>query len=731
MSFAQTQPPLDAALEWAERGYPVLPLHSVDDAGRCSCRRECSHAGKHPRFRAGKDYANATTDGALIREWWRTWPEANVALPTGRRTGLFVVDVDTGKPRAELGESEAACAFVVEHGLDAAAVIVETPSGGRHYYFRRPTTPDRLPSKTNAFGVPLVDLRCDGGLVVVPPSTTGLGSYSFGPGADFEALAQPPPSLLALLREDRRQTAPPVAETIPEGQRNTTLTSLGGTMRRRGMSATEIAAALLVVNEERCQPPLSEDEVRRIARSDAQYEPEPERDRHGRHYALTDTGNAERLVADHGRDIRYCHPLRAWFVWDGTRWARDETGEVRRRAKDTIRRTALEAYNEKDDTRRSDLLSHAARSESEHRRGAMVRLAEAERAVQVLPDHLDRDPMLLTVNNGTLDLRTGERLDHDRAHLITKLAPVDHEPDAGCQLWLTFLDRIMAGNTDLIAFLQRAVGYSLTGDTSEQCLFLLYGTGANGKSVFVRTLARLFGDYANEASFETFLVRRGGGPRNDVADLRGARFVSAIEAEEGQRLAESLVKSLTGGDRVKARFLYSEHFSFEPTFKLWLAANHRPVIRGTDHAIWRRIRLIPFTVTIPDAEQDKHLGEKLAAELPGILRWAVDGCLAWQREGLGVPDAVRAATDAYRDESDPVSDFIEECCLVGGDFWGWATQVYAEYDRWCRDSNVHPLPQRSFGGRLKGRGFVHERATSGEGKGRFRWTGIGLLSHGG
>jgi putative DNA primase/helicase len=566
--------------------------------------------------------------------------------------------------------------------------------------------------------------------VVVPPSTTGLGSYSFGPGADFEALPEPPPSLLALLREDRRQTAPPVAETIPEGQRNTTLTSLGGTMRRRGMSATEIAAALLVVNEERCQPPLSEDEVRRIARSDAQYEPEPERDRHGRQYALTDSWNAERLVAQHGQDLRYCSPLKAWLIWDGRRWARDETGEVKRRAKDTIRRTALEAYNEKDDTRRSDLLSHAARSESEHRRGAMVRLAEAERAVQVLPDHLDRDPMLLTVNNGTLDLRTGERLDHDRAHLITKLAPVDHEPDAGCQLWLTFLDRIMAGNTDLIAFLQRAVGYSLTGDTSEQCLFLLYGTGANGKSVFVRTLARLFGDYANEASFETFLVRRGGGPRNDVADLRGARFVSAIEAEEGQRLAESLVKSLTGGDRVKARFLYSEHFSFEPTFKLWLAANHRPVIRGTDHAIWRRIRLIPFTVTIPDAEQDKHLGDKLAAEVPGILRWAADGCVAWQRQGLGVPDAVREATEAYREQSDPVADFIEQCCIVGNDFWGWATQLYVEYDKWCREANVHPLPQRSFGSRLEARGFARERATSGEGKGRFRWTGIGLVSHG-
>ena len=440
-------------------------------------------------------------------------------------------------------------------------------------------------------------------------------------------------------------------------------------------------------------------------------------------FPQTDLGNAERLVALYGRDLRYCHPWGRWLVWDERCWALDETGAAIRRAKSSVRKLVGLAANVDDDTRRKSLLKHAIHSEAESRIRAALALAASEPGVPIVPGDLDVDQLSLTAENGTIDLRSGKLGRHRRDQLITKLAPVTYDARAECPTWLAFLDCIFAGDQALVRFLRRAIGYSLTGDTSAQVLFLLFGTGANGKTTLIETLRALLGDYGQQTPAETFLERRDSIP-NDVARLRGARLVAAVETPESRRLNETMVKRMTGGDTMTARFMRGEWFEFHPLFKVWLATNHKPVIRGTDEAIWRRIRLIPFTVTIPENERDPHMPEKLRAELPGILSWAIEGCLEWQEHGLDEPAAVRSATEAYRDEMDTLGQFIADKCVVEGNAKALAGGIYDLYGRWCEENGERDhISQQAFGRRLAERGFTACRLTGG----KRAWQGIGIL----
>lgn len=438
-------------------------------------------------------------------------------------------------------------------------------------------------------------------------------------------------------------------------------------------------------------------------------------------FPLTDLGNAERLVADHGDALRYV-PGPGWHVWDGSRWRRDTDGAVMRRAKLTVRAMYEQAGSVEDDGARKRLAAHARRSESEPRLRAAMALAATDEAVIAHTDELDSDPLLLNVANGTLHLHAGEIQDAEREHLITKQIPIEFNHHAKAPTWLAFLERITDGQVELIDFLQRAVGYSLTGETAEQVVFFLYGTGANGKTTFIETVRALLGEYGQQTPAETFLERRNETIPNDVARLRGARFASAVETPEGRRLNETMVKRLTGEDTISARFMRGEWFEFRPVFKAWIATNHRPDIRGTDEAIWRRIRLVPFTVTIPPAERDPRLLPKLRAELPGILAWAVEGCLAWQRDGLGDAESVTAATAEYRADMDVIGSFLEECCLLLPDVRAKAGDLYDAFTTWSGD---HTLTKTAFGRRLAERGF-----TRGKFGGERWWLGIGLRYEG-
>jgi P4 family phage/plasmid primase-like protien len=336
----------------------------------------------------------------------------------------------------------------------------------------------------------------------------------------------------------------------------------------------------------------------------------------------TDVGNALRFVRDHGDCTRYCRDYRKWLFRAGHRWRLDEDGEVMRRARQTAR-NILDEASQDDGPARSALAKHAIQSESLGRLNAMVELAKSEPTIPVLHEDLDADPWLLGVSNGVVDLRTGALVDSQPQDYITKAARVSFDPAAECPAFLTFLDQIFESKASLIAFVQRAVGYGLTGFTSEECLFLLHGSGANGKTTLMNAIRTLAGDYGMQCAPETLMTKKNSGIPNDIARLKGARLVATSEVEAGQRFSESLVKQLTGRDKIVARFMRAEFFEFVPQFKIFLAANHKPVIRGTDYAIWRRIKLIPFNVTIPKEKQDPHLAGKLQDELPGIRRCPV------------------------------------------------------------------------------------------------------------
>ncbi|MAE28229.1 MAG: hypothetical protein CMJ87_04490, partial [Planctomycetes bacterium] len=359
------------------------------------------------------------------------------------------------------------------------------------------------------------------------------------------------------------------------------------------------------------------------------------------HFGLHDVGNAERLLHHFGRDLHYVARWNRWLIWDGHRWKEDYTGKVMHLA----RKTAGMIWGEAralDPEAAQKLGKWAAQSHSLGRLKAMVELASTFQEIVLDPDDLDANAWLLTCGNGTLDLRTGELRESRRDDLCTKMTPVLYDPDALCPSWLIFLERVLP-DSDTRGYLQRRVGYSLTGDTNERDFAVLWGGGKNGKSTFVETIQALLGDFSIVTPAASLMNQKHDTIRNDIAALKGARLVTAHESEQDRYLAEGLVKSLTGQDTIAARFLYGEMFRFKPVFKLWLHTNHAPLIRGTDDAIWDRLRLVPFTVRIPVEERDGGLGDRLRREeLSGILTWAMQGCLDWQQHGLEPPPQVIA-----------------------------------------------------------------------------------------
>lgn len=438
-------------------------------------------------------------------------------------------------------------------------------------------------------------------------------------------------------------------------------------------------------------------------------------------YTLDDTGNAQRIHDLFGTSIRYCYTDKSWLYYDGRRWKYDDTGEPKQMVDEMLgflkSSEQMELYADDDDVRK-EYQKHVKKSRSSASKSAALK--ETEHLVPIVPADMDTHKMLFNTPNGLLNLQTGDLSPHDSQKFITKIGYTEYTDHTDAPVWQQFLEDIFHHDLELIRFIQKAVGYSMTGSTVEQCVFFCYGNGRNGKSTFLDIIMHIMGEYAVNIQPETIMVKKQfGGATSDIARLKGARFVTSVEPNEGMRLDEGLLKQLTGGDRVTARKLYGNEFEFSPEFKLWMGTNHKPIIRGTDLGIWRRIMLVPFTVQIPDHKVDKHLKYKLRKELSGILKWAMDGCLLWQREGLEPPEAVKEATRQYKSEMDVISSFLDACCVPVGEVQ--ASVLYQAYRAWAQENGEYDgMSNTKFGREMM------ERHTRIKRKNGFYYVGVCL-----
>jgi putative DNA primase/helicase len=418
---------------------------------------------------------------------------------------------------------------------------------------------------------------------------------------------------------------------------------------------------------------------------------------------FSDEALALRFADLHEGDLRYVALWGKWFAWDGKCWRSDDTKLAFDLAR-TVCREAAASCNER----------HIAVALASAKTVAAVeRLAKADRRIAATADQWDRDIWLLNTQHGVVDLRTGQIRAHRPVDYMTRITSVG--PGGDSRLWRKFLDRVTGGDDGLQAYLKRMFGYSLTGSTKEHALFFAYGTGANGKSVALTTMSGILGDYHTTAAIETFTASTTEQHPTDLASLRGARLVTAVETEEGRRWAESKIKTLTGGDRIKARFMRQDFFEFVPQLKLLIAGNHKPGLRAVDEAIRRRFNLIPFAVTIPLEERDNKLAEHLEAEWGGILAWAIEGCLEWQDRGLEPPQVVQAATAAYIENEDLMAAWLDEACERDQDAWETSTVLFCAWKMWAERAGEYAGTTKRFVQNLDARGFTWERRKVGRG----------------
>ena len=649
-----------AALEYAHNRIPVFPLRPLD---------------KTPIHKGG--FKNATAEPQSVAWLWGANPTANIGMPTGKTSGRFALDIDNKNGSNGFNT----LADWEKQGLVLPVTLTAvTPNAGKHHYFNYPGT-----TITSRAGIaPGIDVRGDGGYVVVPPSRLDHGEpYRYEdpntPIADapewlLKLVTAKPPAIINPFQAD--------TDVIPSGRRNDTLVRMAGLLRRYGVEEEGIFDGLWDMNLRRCNPPLGEEEVRQIATSAGRWHPA------ALEFPATDSGNAEFFAYLNTGQLLYDHRLQRWLVWQRHWWAEDNNGEVTRRAKQAARERQQQAANLADERKRKAACQFAIKSENRSRIEASINLAKSELEISDSGENWDAKSYLLGVENGVVDLKTGQLRDGHPSDRISLHANVAFDPQSECPRWERFMEEIFQGNRELIQYVQRAIGYSLTGDTTEHMMFIAYGTGANGKSVMLRVLADLWGGYAKVTPVSTLDTGYKSAISNDVAALANRRLIWASETEQTSMLNEAKVKQLVHGDEITARHLYQEFFTFTPIGKIWLTVNDLPTVRDSSHGMWRSIHVIPFRAQFDGDKADPQLTESLKAELPGILNWAVKGCLEWQQKGLEPPTQVSDATSEYREENDVLADFIATQCELAEDKSETAGPLYKAYGQWAQQRGI-------------------------------------------
>jgi putative DNA primase/helicase len=715
----------EAALAYAAAGIPVFPLvgkqplETAGDINIDGIEIPKGHGGFH----------QATADIGKVSRWWAEYPDANIGTPTGRHrdamTGELntlpfdVLDIDGDLGRQSLDQ------LTDIHGGIPSSAYQRTGSGGFHYCFASDGA-----IRNSAGGIaPGIDVRGTGGYIVVAPSIHPetlepyewvMPPHAMAQGTETSSYFAPWPDWLKKLIADvaRKRNGAQPGQTIPLGQQEATLMRIAGAMRRQGSTASEILAALRVISQERCVPPVKEHDLERMANSAASYAPGDDL----LDYPLDDGGNAERLVMRYGAHIRHTADARAstdgWYWYDSRIWQQGPSRIIQMQL-ETARAYHDAAEGLPDDDRdqartRTAHIKNAKKMANETGMTSARKVAATFPEIEITRAELDSDPWLFACANGVIDLRTGELRDHHPVDLITRISPVAYEPDAKLGLWEDYLEWVTEGRQELKDFLQLAAGYTMTGDTREERLFFIHGPSQSGKTTLVESLKAMMGDYSLTADFSTFLKGHNvGGPRPDIARLQGTRFVPSIEVDQGKALAEGLVKQMTGGDTITARFLYAGEFEYQASHKLWLVANDAPKVNADDSAMWRRILRIPCEHVVPEGQRDKTLKARLkdpAIGGPAVLAWALAGCRKWQETGLVIPELVKVATEEYRESQDPLTDFIAEACEIRSDAKVEAGDLWMAYTSYCKQYQRRPMGRNQFGDKLEARGYERIRS---------------------
>ncbi|MCJ1804217.1 phage/plasmid primase, P4 family [Staphylococcus warneri] len=427
-----------------------------------------------------------------------------------------------------------------------------------------------------------------------------------------------------------------------------------------------------------------------------------------------DTGNADRFIDRYGNLYKYSYIANKFYIYDGMKWKIDDKGSIRKLIDEMIESIKDEKIIHGDDVTEEEAREFFQKYYKKTR-GTQAKkniMNELMHRRPATPDDFDRDDMLINVANGYIDLTSRELYKHDINKMFSQITNTDYTEKMQPAVWLDFLNDIFAGDQEVIRYIQKALGYSLTGSTREQIMFILFGKGRNGKSIFVEVISEILGDYSNNMQAKSLMVKKNDNVNTDIARLSKARFVTSSEPNEGFRFDEGLIKQLTGGDKVTALFLYAEEFEYTPKFKIWVSTNHKPIIRGTDDGIWRRLVLIPFDVQIPEEKVDKDLKYKLLREAPAILNWMAEGAYMWMQEGLAMPEKLKEASKAYRNEMDVIEQFIEDECKRVDDGKVKAHELYELYKKWANDNGNYKMSNKDFGKKMKEK-FEYKRITSG------------------